>query len=254
MKPRNLIHIAIFFHIFLAACATKQLNTDSSATGDAPVIAQNYQKAVTLAQNPTPAKISDQLVAILSGNSNLIWKTIQGQEYVLMATWTGSFKYYQPSLGQKYNTGNYEIWVTAAPGVQELCSDPTWAGGNLELRLEQLLGLPPNNGKIGFASFWVRPQDLFRPCPDNEITDTSCDLSLPADVSDDYRTWFNDLRAQQYVFCPPSKQGYPWTQLGYTFDWHDLNNPVGMSEFIIRKNADVYVEALTPTNQYCAQP
>ena len=44
------------------------------------------------------------------------------------------------------------------------------------MRLEKLLGLPPNSGKTKFVEIWVRPQDLFRPSPDPEITDCVAEL------------------------------------------------------------------------------
>lgn len=37
------------------------------------------------------------------------------------------------------------------------------------MRLKQLLGLPPTATNSYFVKFWVRPNDLFRPCPDKEI-------------------------------------------------------------------------------------
>ena len=232
----------------LPSCAPKRLETLTAAD---PGLQKTYEQAVSLALNPTPDKVFHNLVAIVSENGDLKWKEIDGQAYVLMVSYVSSFKYYQGTVGKPYNTGQYTIWVTAAPFVKDLCSDATWSGGNLALRLEQLLGLPPGGSRAGFVQFWVRPQDLFRPCPDNEVTDRQCSLNIPADVEPWYREWLNELRSQQYYFCPPNKQGYPWTQLGYTFDWKDLAKPVGMSEFVIKENAVVYVESLTSTAQYC---
>jgi hypothetical protein len=32
----------------------------------------------------------------------------------------------------------------------------------------------------------------------------------------------------------PNTWGYPWTRLGYSYDWGNPKNPVGLSEFVLR--------------------
>ena len=241
-----------------AESATGTANeTDTQPTDSAPKAPSAeelaYAKALDLAKNPTPERIYDQLTAIVPDNPRLAWKDIDGHPHVRVASWVSTFKYYQDSVGKPYNTGKYDIWVTAAPFVQELCRDPEFRGADVDARLVQLLGLPPGTSKQGFMSAWVRADDLFRPCPDNEVTDTVCGLALPNDVEPWYRAWFNDLRAKQYfVAKDPEWPGWPWTQLGYTFDWHDLERPIGVSEFVIKNNATIQIEALTPPAEYCA--
>lgn len=236
-----------------ATPATTAAPAAPPASTEAPSpYADTYQQALDTAENPSPEKIFNGLTAITPETPKLEWREIDGRPHVRVASWVSTFEYYQSSLGKTYNTGKYDVWVSAAPFVKELCSDPAWRGDDLDLRLTQLLGLPPGNQKVGFVEFWVSPEDLFRPCPDNEITDTQCGLALPDDVTPEYRAWFNDLRAKQYfVAKDPAWPGWPWTQLGYTFDWHDLDNPVGVSEFVIANNANVVIEALTPTAAYC---
>ena len=34
---------------------------------------------------------------------------------------------------------------------------------------------------------------------------------------------------------------YPWTRLGYTYDWADNGEEYGLSEFVVRKNSEVKV-------------
>lgn len=213
----------------------------------------HYQAALDSAKNPTPDKVYRQLVPIVPENKQLTWKDFDGEAYVLTATYVSTFKWQQPSVGDKpYDTGPRDTWVSPAPFVQQLCRDPAWRGDDVSMRLKQLLGLPPGDQKIGFVELWVRPADLFRPCPDNEISDTECGLNLPNDVEPWYRKWFNDLRAQQYFVAKvPAWPGWPWTQLGYTFDWHDLAKPIGVSEYVIKANSTIRVRAVIPTDEYC---
>lgn len=91
---------------------------------------------------------------------------------------------------------------------------------------------------------------MFRPCPDNEIDDKACSTCFPETTPPEYVQWFNESRISRYYACQLYDQ-YPWTQLGYTYDWNPGNKPyVGMSEFVIRKNAIVYVKKVSTTRQY----
>ena len=226
-------------------------------------LAELYAKAVKDALNPEPGEVSRQLVPISLENGHLIWEAFDGKPYVLMVSWVSDASYYQHSLEKKqpYNTGSYSIWVSAAPQVQKRCSWGGFGGQDLDLRLRQLLGLPPRDPekdleKKDFVEFWVRPQDLFRPCPDNEVEDRSCGLDLPAKVPPQYRLWFNSLRARQYFQSsqPTQNEAYPWTQLGYTYDWSPTNRGhVGPSEFVIRQNSEVRIKGIVPTGKYCGR-
>jgi hypothetical protein len=146
------------------------------ATGELLAV---YAKAVRDASNPEPEEISRDLTPITAGNTKLIWRKFDDQLYILTVTWAKKTKYFK-SVDDAgfYDTKEHDIWVTVVPELKSRCSDPQFSHGNLELRLKQLLGLPPTVDKEGFVEIWVRPEHLFRPCPDSEITDTTCDLNL----------------------------------------------------------------------------
>ena len=217
-----------------------------------PPAAQNnfekeYQDAIKNSMYPPGDTKDTSLIAIVPGNKNLVWKTIKGEQYVLMVTWAATNYYGDSGV---YNTGNYQIWTTTAPELQqrmkkEKYSDP-------ELRLTQLLGLPPGSSHSMFIEFWVRPQDLFRPCPDKEINDKTCNLCFGAKDSLDpsYIQWINNTRISRYYACGLYNQ-YPWTELGYTYDWNAQNkNHVGLCEFVIGENKNIYVNKVYNTKEY----
>jgi len=212
-----------------------------------------FSAAMKDAENPTPNKISHNLRPII-GNKDLIDTLIEGERYVKMVSWKGNPAYY-PSSG-KYNTSKYDMWVTAAPFVQDSCISFHKRYDDPDMRLKQLLGLQPFNIETFFLEVWVKPSDLFRPCPDSETGDTRCGLNLPDNTTDEYRKWFNNLRAVQYTDCSNStfhQNGYPWTQLGYTYDWSpDSKNHIGLSEFVINRNTDIYVSGKYSTKNYCS--
>ncbi|MFH1740313.1 MAG: hypothetical protein ABIH23_14995 [bacterium] len=222
---------------------------------------QAYLNAVEDAKTAEASEISDTLTAIVEENDTLVWKGEPENKQVLMVTWT-SWTGYDAMVGKtikmdkflhinaKTAMGIYEtsrdIWVTAVPELQNFCTLHRLARQDLVLRLEQLLGLPPHNGKTRFVEFWVDPDDLFRPSPDPEISDRQAELEFPETVSEEYIQWFNELKSNSY-----GEDGYPWTRLGYTYDWGNPNSEVGLSEFVIREGAVVDVHSATITDEYC---
>ena len=44
---------------------------------------------------------------------------------------------------------------------------------------------------------------------------------------------------------------FPWTALGYTYDWNAKSTPVGPSEFVARGQTQVLFEQLVPTEELC---
>jgi len=220
----------------------------------APSWPEAYTDALVDSRNPEPNEVAHDLIAITPSNPNLHWSDIDGTDHVLMISLTSTSKYYDSSLGGPYKTENHYIWVTAVPEVEAFVRQYRKSHGaesDIEPRLRQLLGLTPNANITKFVEFWVKPEDLFRPAPDNEVTDRSASLSLPEDTPSWYREWFNDLRASQYFQSSvPPHNAYPWTQLGYTYDWGDPRSEQGVSEFVIKENSTVIVKSITDIGDY----
>ena len=49
----------------------------------------------------------------------------------------------------------------------------------------------------------------------------------------------------------PDKLPFPWTRLGYTYDWGESENHIGLSEFVVRKGADIEIDSVSTVNDYC---
>ena len=124
---------------------------------------------------------------------------------------------------------------------------------NVNLRLKQLIGLPPNSTYKYFIEFWVRPKDLIRPCPDNNITTNKCGICFPKKTESKYKDWFNNYRINSYYQCN-LYDNYPWTQLGYTYDWNPQNKThVGLSEFVIKTKSEIIVKQTYTTSEYLSK-
>jgi hypothetical protein len=232
---------------------------------------KEYEQAVQAAKYPVPARVSRGLVPITTFTPGLVWSD-DGQK-VLMATWTKA-KYYtgQPPYD---TTLPATVWLTAVPFFQQFCQRAGLQGEALRLRLAQRLGMPPDSANDVFVQMWVDPRDFFRPCPDPEIIDGECQVNLTTgEVDRSSCPWSAALQSQvsgKFVsvvqsqiewMCsnwtssyPPGepRKSYPWTALGYTYDW-GAKSFYGESEFVIPPGTTVTVQSITPMDQYCARP
>ncbi|TYQ23965.1 hypothetical protein [Pseudanabaena sp. UWO310] len=215
-----------------------------------------YNLAVADAKVAELDEVSQDLVAITKDNKFLIWQNKTApKDKLLVATWT-NYTGYDNQVGQPITTSR-QTWVTVAPELQNFCKEKLKDVTNQSdrtLRLEQLLGLPPNNGKTRFVEFWVSPENLFRPSADAEITDrtafgefTQIPPSPDATIKLSYLQWFEKLRSQSYN----ATGGYPWTRMGYTYDWGNPKSEIGLSEFVIDTGAAIEVKSVQTTDKYC---
>jgi len=221
-------------------------STSLYASSDTSLEAR-YKAAVADASVATPEEISRDLVAISPSTTELVWSA--DHKSVLMLTWTG-WNGYDEQIGKPV-TLQREVWATPVPYLQTFCKGKRaeLTDEALALRLEQLMGLPPHNGKTRFVEMWVQTVDLFRPSPDPAVTDHEAELDFPVatgmTVSQSHIDWINNLKSNSY-----GDNGYPWTRLGYTYDWGD-DTPIGLSEFVIREKAVIKVKDVKALGEYC---
>lgn len=204
---------------------------------------QTYVNAIDDTMIAENSEIDPHLTPITENNTNLIWQGNGSERRVLVVVWTKYNSSYPP--GENITNSWGETWVTVAPELKNFFKSHPVSKQYLKLRVAQLLGLPPDSKNNYFAEIWVKPQDLFRPSPDNEINDTTAQLDFPNSVDPIYKKWFNDNIIYSYY---PKK--YPWTRLGYTYDWGNPYSHVGLSEFVLKNNSEITVKSLQTTNDY----
>lgn len=210
------------------------------------MLKRSYSRAIQDAKDVEKAEISTELWPISAENDNLVKTAKEEEEKILVATWT-SWDGYDNKIDSSM-TLSREIWVTAVPQVQQFCQELNMSPNDLTLRLEQYLGLPANNGKTKFVEMWVKPADMFRPCADPEIDDTQCNLGFTEPVDPEHKKWMENLISSSY-----NENGFPWTRLGYTYDWGSVNSDIGASEFIVKQGADVTIKSVQTTAEYCSE-
>ena len=216
-------------------------------------LGKEYCDAVRDAAIAENDKISPYLTAITSDGADshigdyvvdLEWKRKRGESLLLTLAFT---KFVPPEYPEGYRPGEAILltqptWVTIVPELRDFCQNPDPNQTDLRLRLHQLLGLPPGGNLRSLVELWVNPQDLFRPSIDPEISDHESEILPPQSsrfltIDPGYITWFNDWFKKNYSSDPP----FPWTLLGYTYDWGNPVSDIGLSEFVINTGATVGV-------------
>jgi len=181
--------------------------------------------------------------------------TFPSNREVIVATWT------RASQVSKYRTAApQDTWVTVEPHLKEFCRAFAKAhDGNqdeLTLRLEQRLGMPPAAGDDTFLRIRLRDvsaKTIFRPCSDPATGIAHCEAGPPSDKNPAYAAWFYKQFYSSYGLPRPNL--YPWTSLGYTFDWAQGSDEgfvrYGESEFVIPAGTPIESLGSVSTAEYC---
>jgi hypothetical protein len=227
------------------ASLTDVLSLVFAWAGQEDTLQEKYLEAINDAKTAEESEIYRNLTPVTESNTVLTWEENNGSKEVLVVTWTGWGGY----VNQTNKTMNLsrETWVTVYPEVRNFIKQKGLPEEKCSLRLEQLNGLPPRNNKKWFVELFVSPQDLFRPSPDPEINDTQAQISFPENVSTQHINWINSLKNSSY-----GSNGYPWTRLGYTYDWAgNSHDHVGLCEYVIKKGAVIKIHNTISTEEYC---
>ena len=245
----------------LASCSKNETIYEPAGPGMA-TLKKQYKLAVIDAKTAEPYEIYRSLVAIKyygdssAGQGNLSWSADSaGNMRVLVISWMKkSSTQYWPA-GKTFRTNNnqaYMSWVTTAPEMTDFLKKNQFQNqSSLHLRIAQILGMPPDSQNDYFVEFWVYPGNLFRPAPDPEITDHEADLFFPSSASQKYRSWF--LNEMKNKYDTSTTSAFPWTRLGYTYDWGNPIHPIGFSEFVVDTSSLVTVKRICTSWEYYQQ-
>lgn len=226
--------------------------------------------------SPTPAPAADvrQLYAQALANAALyeernvlpLFPAVADAEgmvhVVTLTTWN-----YAP--GEQ--TLDRDVWVTAVPEVRDSCN--SWREEtDLVMRLRQLLGLRPGDSVAHFVEMRAPAARMFRPtvdpaigtrtpCSAEQARQPGCGLSFPASADTAHRVWmagqmlFAWKMPDGYPNAEPDRRmlGYPWTRLGYTYNWHPGSPRYGASEYLVRGGARVVVTDTFSISRYCGR-
>lgn len=210
-------------------------------------LSDQYKAAIIDAMIADSSEIINTLTPIIPSNSKLSWMGTPPNQYVLALIFTKYANSYP--VGDTVLTWWDVTWITVYPELREWHKTNGTTADKFLLRTEQLLGLPPASGNEWIIEAWVNPDEMIRPAYDNEINDNTTGLFFPDSVSQEYVSWFNGNIVYSY-FPTKNKNGYPWTRLGYTYDWGSSKSEVGLSEYLIKKNSKIIVKSVQKISDY----
>jgi hypothetical protein len=212
-----------------------------------------YDKAVGMARLPRMSSVSKSLVTIPPERPVTVVAWVRKDQVDRLKTPSGGW----------VNVAAADTWVTAEPHLQQFCAafarDHRPDEAALIRRLEQRLGLSPASSKAYFVRLRLDHPDsavVFRPCSDPAPNEGNCFVGPPANTPTEYQQWFFNQYYGSYGRSLISE--FPWTALGYTFDWAPVRRGasgferIGESEFVIRKGAPFEIIEAVTTQQYCA--
>lgn len=183
----------------------------------------------------------EPLVSLTKEDPLVTW---DDQGRVLLCTWH--------SYPDSYPEGET---VTAAWGYIWTFTDKEMAShaGELKesedakMRMRQLISIDPNKNHSTVTGLWVDPSDVVRPAYQSDATDGSMTVAFPEgeEVDESFKTWFDQNILSSYFYG-----SYSWTRLGYTYDWADNGKEYGLTEFLIKQNAEMEVAFTDTTEEF----
>ena len=240
----------LFFAFTVVSCSDDSDENSIPWYEDATALQLAYDAGVADASVPEASEVVNTLVSITTpeAHPDQEWMQVDNTQMVLVSCMTNkaSLKYWQATDTFRITK---ELWVTVPSEWEKKRLDfVNMDSVSTRMRMVQMLGLPPSSNYEVVIEFYVDAKALFRPSRDPEITDNVAQLEYPANVSAQHRDWFEYQLSMSYQ----PGNAYPWTQLGYTYDWHQpvTNSNVGLSEFIASNGALSKIKRIIGCKQF----
>lgn len=179
----------------------------------------------------------------LTPDSDMVTWNADGTK-VLLLSW---HKYPDSYIaGESFICTDGEIWTFTDREILSWYDENSEGVDDWELRLEQLIGLPASSEYTNVSAFWVDIDELIRPAYQTDVTKQMSSDLLDGSALGTYKEWFYDNAEYSYSESTP----YPWTRLGYTYDWADSDDEYGLSEFLILADSVIEVEWTKTTDEF----
>ncbi len=255
---KKILFAAILMALTTAGCrqnATEQTTDQTTNQADTVAWYENddalqadLKAAIDDAKQLDSTKISNDLMPIRKGYPGQEWATFDGHDMVLVVTLVDSSRLHK-FFGKE---GVYRIdremgtWVSLpADWAKRAAAFEGMDSVAAHMRLIQMYGLDPTCDYDIMVSFYADPATMFRPAHDPDITTTTVGLEFPAYANENYRvgeTNFREWYRYSVEAAYEDDSPLPWTQLGYTYDWHHGADKHGVSEYIVGHNSLIRVK------------
>ena len=176
----------------------------------------------------------DEILPVVSLDEGEPYAVYDDEGRILLYTFHKYPDSYPDGADVKLEWGN--VWTFTGGELEEKYQENKDSVTDWQTRLKELIGLRPDNESNYFTAMWVKPEDVFRPAYVSDIGTVEMTDSFSEDVNEEYKAWFDDNIISSYF-----DGAYPWTRLGYTYDWADNGQEYGLSEFIVKKDSNIKV-------------
>lgn len=266
MMRRFVLFVFVALLALLAAGQARAEQSIPSSTWQA------YASAISDSAMSRPGEVVNDLVVASPANPLTEWTTIDGEQYMLVSH-IGYRAMSTVGPGESFTVSSF-TFATVPGEVERECERDRchrMTESELDMRLKQLIGLPPDADFGVLTRVWVRAADLFRPCTQVDAMVPTCPQLVANTMQGDVDragflvdqgmySWRLPRRGSAVqVSCAQDYRnetggncyGYPWTRLGYTYDWKPgAKDDRGVTEFVIAPGSEVVLESAGPQRQY----
>ncbi len=185
---------------------------------------------------------------------------------VLLCTWHRNPGTYKEGEDVTLSYGNITAYSLKelSTWYREKENNDQFGKDNTDLRLQQLLGLPPltdpNSKNTHFTTFWVNPESVVRPAYSSDVMTSTMTNSFTTPPDDLFYDWFTANALYSYATVNQA-----WTRMGYTYDWYpkevdeNADNATkaalhfGLTEFLVTEKQVIHVVKTSTTSEFLQQ-
>lgn len=238
--------------LVLGGCAG---GTKDTKQNEAPAASQSDAKEESSTEEVSVEELYDQAVRdaafadedeikpLISLTQDDPMTTWDDNGRVLLVTWHNYPESYPE--GEEVTLDWGTVWTFTDKEIAEKYTSEVAEAEDKELRLQQLIGFAPDSEHSTFTGFWVNPEDVVRPAYQPDPTDGSMTVAFGEDVDPEFKTWFDENILSSYFYG-----AYPWSRLGYTYDWSQGSGEYGLTEFLVNQGAQVQVAFTDSTDEF----
>lgn len=225
MQKQRLLVLFSFVLFFITACSQMELPKAGSKAEN--ILGELWNHAIQDAAVSNDNEIMP-LVTLTAKDRNVQWN--KEKNAVLLGTFHAYS--FSDNVNKSFPAWKKPIWAVSVRELKNWYEKNKASVENWQLRLAQVLGLPADyndtKGYEYFTLFWVRPEHVIRPA---YITDVKAQMKNGMQHIQDteYKKWFE----QNYMYSNVTGH-FPWTRLGYSYDWGNPEQEYGLTEFLIQ--------------------
>ena len=260
LMKRILLTVAVLIAVLAVSCrngesstktnqnATEQKTDETPWYADMEALEADLAAAIDDAKQLDSSKIVNDLMPIRKDYPGQEWATFDGHDMVLCVTLVNSSRMERFFGRDDLYRIDREMgtWISLPADWKNHKADfEGLASVAAHMRLIQLYGLSPDCDYNIMVEFYADPAGIFRPAHDPDITTTTVGLEFPPSANEslvigetNFREWYRYSVSAAYEDDSP----LPWTQLGYTYDWHKGAPRKGLSEYIVSHHTQVKVK------------